>query len=88
MTEPLNPLPPLPADIAAMTYEQAMGELETIVRQLESGQGQLDQAIAAYERGSFLRRHCEAKLREAESRIDRITKLADGSLATSPVEIG
>lgn len=63
-----------------------MAELETIIRQLEGGQGGLDHAITAYERGSHLRRYCDMKLREAASRIDRITKLADGQLATTPLE--
>lgn len=79
-------LPPLPPEIAALSFEEAMAQLEGIVKKLESGQGQLDEAIAAYERGTWLRRHCEAKLKEAESRIDRITKAADGSLTTQTVE--
>lgn len=79
-------LPPLPPEIVALSFEDAMAQLEGIVKKLESGQGQLDDAISAYERGTFLRRHCDAKLKEAESRIDRITKAADGSLTTQTVE--
>lgn len=84
MTE--SALPPLPPEITALSFEEAMSQLEGIVKKLESGQGQLDDAISAYERGTFLRRHCEARLKEAESRIDRITKAADGSLTTQTVE--
>lgn len=84
MTEPA--LPSLPPEITALSFEEAMSQLEGIVKKLESGQGQLDDAISAYERGTFLRRHCEARLKEAESRIDRITKAADGSLTTQTVE--
>ena len=48
--------------VAALSFEDALAELERIVRGLEGGQQRLDDAITAYERGSRLRRHCEAKL--------------------------
>jgi exodeoxyribonuclease VII small subunit len=79
---------PLPPDIVQLTFEQAMTELESIVRKLEAGQGQLDEAIAAYERGTNLRRHCEAKLGEAAAKIERITQNADGTFSTTPAETG
>ena len=69
---------PVP-EIAAMSFEEALGELETIVRRLETGSAKLDQAIADYERGALLKRHCEAKLREAQSRVDKIVMGADGT---------
>lgn len=65
-------------EIAAMTFEDALAELETIVRRLEKGDGKLDEAIACYERGALLKRHCEAKLREAQTRVDKIVVDADG----------
>jgi exodeoxyribonuclease VII small subunit len=68
-----------PADIAAMSFEAALTELETIVKRLETGNAKLDDAISSYERGALLKRHCEAKLREAQSRVDRIVIGADGS---------
>ena len=80
--------PPLPDDIKAMSFEQAMAELEAITRKTESGQGTLDEAIAAYERGTLLRRHCAAKLDEAEAKIERVTRNDDGTLSTQPTEIG
>jgi exodeoxyribonuclease VII small subunit len=67
-------------DIAAMTFEDALAELETIVRRLEKGDGKLDEAIAYYERGALLKRHCEAKLREAQARVDKIVVQADGGV--------
>ncbi|MEI6558616.1 MAG: exodeoxyribonuclease VII small subunit [Rhodospirillaceae bacterium] len=79
--------PPLPADIAALSFEDALAELERIVRQLEDGRAKLDDAIAAYERGTALKRHCEAKLREAQAKIDRITIAADGTVGTEPVRV-
>ncbi len=72
-----------PAEIAAMSFEDALAELERIVRQLEEGRGKLDESIAAYERGTWLKRHCEAKLRDAQAKIERITVAADGTVATT-----
>jgi len=74
----------IPADIAAMSFEAALDELETIVRQLEEGKGALDDAITAYERGALLKRHCEAKLREAQTKVDKIVLGPDGSVGTEP----
>lgn len=73
---------PLPDDIAALSFEEAIAELETIVRKLEEGKGKLDDAIDSYERGTLLRRHCEAKLAEAQARIDKIVPAPDGSVKT------
>ncbi|HEY5300167.1 MAG TPA: exodeoxyribonuclease VII small subunit [Acetobacteraceae bacterium] len=70
------------SEVAAMSFEDALGELETIVRGLESGQQKLEDAIKAYERGAALRRHCEAKLAEAEARVAAIVEHADGTLST------
>ncbi len=69
-------------DIAGLSFEEALEELVTIVRQLESGRGKLDEAISSYERGAALRRHCEAKLNDAKAKIDRIAFTADGVLKT------
>ena len=72
------------SEVAALSFEDALGELETIVRGLESGQQKLEDAIKAYERGAALRRHCEAKLAEAEARVAAIVEHADGTLSTRP----
>ena len=69
----------LPPDIAAMSFETALAELEAIVKRLEAGNAKLDDAISAYERGALLKRHCEAKLREAQSRVDKIVVGSDGT---------
>lgn len=73
-------------DIKAFTFEQAMAELEQIVRKLEEGKAPLDDSIHLYERGSALQQHCDQKLREAEMRVEKITLKQDGSIATTPVE--
>jgi exodeoxyribonuclease VII small subunit len=74
----------LPADIAALSFEDALTELEKLVRQLEDGKAKLDDAIGAYERGALLKRHCETKLREAQAKIEKITVGPDGAVATAP----
>ncbi|HQT61970.1 MAG: exodeoxyribonuclease VII small subunit [Acidiphilium sp. 37-67-22] len=68
-------------DIDKLSFEDALAELERIVRGLETGQQKLEDAIAAYERGSRLKQHCEARLAEAESRVQSIVARADGALA-------
>jgi len=66
--------------ISGLSFEDAMAELDRIVRSLEGGQQKLEDAITCYERGTLLRRHCEAKLAEAEARVQAIVQHADGSL--------
>lgn len=76
----------IPKDIAAMSFEAALEELEVIVRELETGEGDLDASINGYTRGVFLKKHCEAKLKEAEARIDKIVVGSDGTLSTEPLD--
>ena len=76
-----------PQDIAAMSFEEALAELEQIVRRLEEGNGKLDEAIDSYERGAQLKQHCENKLGEAQGRIDKIVRSPDGSLRTEPANL-
>ena len=79
--------PTAPKDVATLSFEEALTELETIVGRLEQGKASLDDAIAAYERGSALKRHCEAKLREAREKVERITLDAAGQpTGTQPFE--
>lgn len=75
------------AEIAGMSFEDALAELERIVRQLESGEGKLDEAIGAYSRGVELKRHCEAKLAEAQARVDKIMLGPDGAVTTEPADL-
>jgi exodeoxyribonuclease VII small subunit len=74
-------------DVAAMTFEQALGELERIVQELERGQLDLDAAIRAYERGSQLKAHCTAKLREAQLRVERISLASNGEAHAEPIDL-
>jgi exodeoxyribonuclease VII small subunit len=59
-------------DIASMSFEQALQQLETIVGDLEKGDVPLDKSIEIYERGEALKRHCEKLLKAAENRIEKI----------------
>jgi len=80
--------PGVPPDIAAMSFEDALAELEQIVRRLEGGQVKLDEAILSYERGAHLKRHCEKKLNEAQQRVDRIVIGPDGTVTAEPAKLG
>ena len=66
--------------ISKMSFEEALKELEEIVRGIESGDTDLDAAIQAYERGAALKQHCDKKLREAEEKVSKIKLGADGTL--------
>jgi exodeoxyribonuclease VII small subunit len=77
----------LPPEIAAMTFEQALAELEKIVQDLERGQLDLEAAISAYERGTHLKLHCEGKLREAQLRVDKISLAPDGRARAEPTDL-
>ena len=79
--------PVIEADIVAMSFEDALAELEQIVRRLEAGQVKLDDAIQCYERGAQLKQHCERKLNEAQQRVDRIVVGADGDVRAEPAKL-
>jgi exodeoxyribonuclease VII small subunit len=79
--------PGVPPDIAAMNFEDALAELEQIVRRLEGGQIKLDEAIMSYERGARLKRHCERKLNEAQQRVDRIVISLEGAIGAEPAKL-
>ncbi|MBV8937679.1 MAG: exodeoxyribonuclease VII small subunit [Alphaproteobacteria bacterium] len=79
--------PGVSPDIAAMSFEDALAELEQIVRRLEGGQVKLDEAIMSYERGAQLKQHCERKLNEAQQRVDRIVIGPDGAIGMEPAKL-
>jgi exodeoxyribonuclease VII small subunit len=79
--------PALPKDIAGLSFEDALKELESIVTQLEQGKVKLDEAITAYERGALLKRHCEQKLAEAKMKVEKIHFSPDGSVSSQPADL-
>ncbi len=70
--------------LETMSFEDALKELETIVRRLEEGKTNLEDAINAYERGAALRAHCEKKLKDARLRVEQIVVGTDGTITTKP----
>ena len=77
---------PTEADHAALSFEQALAELEKIVGALESGQTPLEESIRIYERGAALKAHCEAKLEAARLRVEKITLSAGAPTGVEPAE--
>jgi len=76
-----------PPEIVKLSFEDALKELEDIVRRLETGNAKLDDALSAYERGALLKQHCEQKLREAQARVDKIVLGADGKPGAEPMAL-
>lgn len=75
------------SDLTGMSFEEAMKKLEAVVRDLESGNVELEKSIALYEEGARLKAHCERKLKEAEEKVAKITLGPDGApTGTAPVE--
>jgi exodeoxyribonuclease VII small subunit len=70
-----------------MTFEEALRELEQTVTRLERGEVPLEESIALYERGAALKARCEAKLKDAEEKVSKITLGGDGQPAgTTPFD--
>lgn len=70
--------------IEKMSFEDALRELEEIVRKLESGNVELEKSIEIYERGAKLKAHCESRLKSAELKIEQIVQGGDGKPGTEP----
>jgi exodeoxyribonuclease VII small subunit len=74
-------------DVSTLSFEAALQQLEQIVDQLERGQVPLEESISIYEKGQLLRRHCEALLKRAEMRVEKIQLSADGEpVGTEPLD--
>ncbi|MBS7542359.1 exodeoxyribonuclease VII small subunit [Ancylobacter oerskovii] len=75
------------ADVATLSFEKALAELETIVGKLEGGNVPLEESIVLYARGEALKARCDALLKDAEARVEKITLGADGRPAgTVPLD--
>jgi exodeoxyribonuclease VII small subunit len=74
-------------DVTNLSFEQALGQLETIVRELEQGNVPLERSIEMYERGAVLRKHCDGLLKSAEAKVEKIQLAQDGSASgTVPLD--
>ncbi|MEX0838217.1 MAG: exodeoxyribonuclease VII small subunit [Parvibaculum sp.] len=75
-------------DIEKLSFEEALAQLEKIVGQLESGEAPLERSIELYERGTALKAHCEARLKAAEAKVEKITLSANGEpVGTAPLDV-
>ena len=72
--------------ISEMSFEEAMSELQNIVRNIETGKDDLEDIIQNYERGNALKELCDKKLKEAKLRIDKIVQKEDGELSLEPLD--
>ena len=59
-------------ELEKLTFEEAMKELEKLVDSLDKGDVSLDEAIAAYDRGSQLKDYCQKKLHDAKMKVETI----------------
>ena len=73
-------------DISTLSFEAALAELERIVAELESGKAELERSIQVYERGAALKAHCEAKLKAAQLRVEKIIMGPSGPVGVEPAE--
>lgn len=76
------------ADIDALSFEDALKELERIVQTLESGQAPLEESISVYERGALLKAHCEKKLEAARLRVEKVVLAQGTPTGVEPAEFG
>ncbi len=72
-----------PKAVGELTFEQALDELDALVRRMEAGELNLDEAVTAYRRGAELAKHCQGKLAVAEQEIRKL----DGETLT-PLDPG
>lgn len=75
-----------PTDVASLSFESALKELEAIVGKLERGDVALEESIAIYERGEALKRRCETLLREAEERVEKIRASEGRAVGVEPFD--
>lgn len=73
-------------DFNKLSYEDALTQLENIVRDLEGGKIKLDDAVEAYEKATALKNFCEEKLRSAQLKIEKITLSSNGEVTTEPLD--
>jgi exodeoxyribonuclease VII small subunit len=77
--KPANLTPP-------RSFQEALAELEQILADVEGGQVGLEESLLKYERGNFLIQHCRSVLTAAEQQIELLSRSADGSMQSTPLE--
>lgn len=76
------------ASEASLSFEAALGQLESIVEAMESGEVPLAELLAKFEAGSRLLKICETRLKEAELKIEQLKKQKDGAVTFEKFEAG
>lgn len=69
-----------------LSFEDALLQLENIVRELETGRIKLDDAVTAYTKAVNLKKFCEQKLKDAQLKIEKIEIKSDDSLSVTPLD--
>ncbi len=69
-----------------LSFEEALGQLETLVKRLEEGRLPLDEAVQVFEKGAALKAHCEQKLQAAKLKVDQVVGLSAGEATLEPFE--
>ena len=73
-------------DLSKLSIEDALVQLESIVRELEGGKIKLDDAVEAYEKATALKKFCEEKLKAAQLKIEKINVSPEGVVSTEPLD--
>jgi len=73
-------------NVEKLSFEDALAQLENIVRDLEGGKIKLDDAVEAYEKAIALKKYCEEKLKEAKLKIEKIETDVNGNLEIKPLD--
>ena len=76
-----------PKSIEKISFEDALAELEEIVRKIDTGQENLADAVDSFERGVILKKHCEKMLKDAKLKIEKITSSSEGKINTTEVDL-
>ncbi len=76
-----------PKSIEKISFEDALAELEEIVRKIDTGQENLADAVDSFERGVLLKKHCEKMLKDAKLKIEKITSSSEGAIKTTEVDL-
>lgn len=77
----------IPKEIQKLSFEEALEALEGIVAQLEGGDVPLEKSIDIYTKGTQLKAHCEAKLKAAQAKVEKLIVGNDGSVSAEPADI-
>ena len=73
-------------DLSKLSFEDALVQLESIVRELEGGKIKLDDAVEAYEKATALKKFCEEKLKAAQLKMEKINVSPEGAVSTEPLD--